>query len=265
VSTGVPDDIIFRLSPRGGPPPEAEILFHAQRAQEYGHTWVGLRRERNADRIHYGRSRLYLITSQAHRRKRILRGIVREVTATRPDDDLVGDIYHGHDFQAWWRIDNVECLTKEFDALGLRMANGKAYDMRWLSIRQPFNYLSQDSDWPAEVNDLADAVLDEEVSDVHGDIVAPLLTTEEPVLGAFQVSNEFAPAGDATIHAVDWSGAGRSTAINPKIRYARWDFTNGTSKVTVWPRTLSRSDILEMIGANRGLWILDSPSAYLPS
>jgi hypothetical protein len=59
----MPEDIIFRLSPGGGPPPEAELLFHAQRALEYGYKWVGLRRSMNAARIECGRSRLYLITS----------------------------------------------------------------------------------------------------------------------------------------------------------------------------------------------------------
>src|SRR6185436_21088310 len=96
----------------------AEILFHAQRAQEYGHTWVGLRRDRNADRIYYGSSRLYLITSRAERRKIVLRGIVREVTGTRPDDEMADDIYRGHDFQAWWRVSDVECFTTDFDEIG---------------------------------------------------------------------------------------------------------------------------------------------------
>jgi len=49
----MPDDVIFRLSPGGGPPPEAELLFHAQRAREYGHIWVGLRPQGNAECVRH--------------------------------------------------------------------------------------------------------------------------------------------------------------------------------------------------------------------
>ena len=100
-ATRMPDDVVFRLSPRGGPPPEAEILFHAQRAREYGYTWVGLRRPRNSERIRYGTSRVYLIATEARPRKTVLRGVVRDVRNTRPNDELLGDIYRHHDFPAW--------------------------------------------------------------------------------------------------------------------------------------------------------------------
>src|ERR1019366_9225750 len=130
----MPTDVIFRLAPHGGPPPEVEILFHAQRSQEYGHTWVGLRRPKANERLNgniiYGTSRVYLITSEAQHRKTVLRGIVREVTRIRPDDELLGDIYGSHHFPSWWRIDSVECVVvPDFDALGLRKSiDGTPYD-----------------------------------------------------------------------------------------------------------------------------------------
>ncbi len=80
----IPEDVIFRLSPRGGPPPEAELLFHAQRAQEYGHTWVGLRRPRNPERVRCGTSRIYLITSEARPRKIVLRCRMRNNRLRHP-------------------------------------------------------------------------------------------------------------------------------------------------------------------------------------
>jgi hypothetical protein len=259
VNRSVPNDIIFRLSPRGGPPPETEILFHAQRAQEDGDTWVGLRRDRNANRIHCGISRLYLITSQVQHRKLVLRGIVRDVISTRPKDQRVNDIYHGYEFEAWWRISDVEGLTTEFDGLGLHMTDGKPYDSRWLSRRQSFNYLSPTNTWPSDAQDSTAAMLEEKAGELCDDLVAPILTEKAQFRGFSQPSNVLARPTNGTIHAVDWSGAGASLSLNPKIRYARWDFTNRASKVAVWSNALSRNDILRMIPENRGLWILDFP------
>jgi hypothetical protein len=67
----------------------------------------------------------------------------------------------------------------------------------------------------------------------------------------------------AAVHAVDWSGGGDFAAVNPKIRYARWDFTAAGSTVTVLPPTLSRSDILRMIRTMPGIWMLDFPFGLL--
>jgi uncharacterized protein DUF429 len=255
----MPDDVVFRLSPRGGPPPEAEIVFHAQRSQEYGHTWVGLRRPRNAERIHYGMSRVYLITSAARSRKTVLRGIVREVRGTRPNDELLGDIYRDHDFPTWWWLDSVECLTIEFDTLRLRMTDGRPYDTRGLSIRQPFNYLAQESAWPPDAPDSADVGMLDEVTDVVSDLVAPPLTKEEPELVVFRARTTGPAPRGTTIHAVDWSGGGEFTAPNAKIRYVRWDFATAGSSIKVLDPTVSRRDILRMIRAEPGLWIVDFP------
>ena len=89
----------------------------------------------NAARIECGRSWLYLITSAAEPKKTVLRGIVREASTCRPDDELLRDFYRDHDLPAWWRIDHVECVTVDFNALGLRMTDGRLYDTSWLSLR----------------------------------------------------------------------------------------------------------------------------------
>jgi hypothetical protein len=260
------EDIIFRLSPGGGPPPEAELLFHAQRAREYGYTWVGLRRSMNAARIECGRSRLYLITSAAEPKKTVLRGIVREASNRRPDDDLLRDFYRDHDLPAWWRIDHVESMTVDFDALGLRMTDGRPYDTSWLSLRQPVNYLQPRPDWPAQAADAADAgVLREErpirAEDVRiaeeFEIVAPPLTRADPAVTGLEPPSGQSPLDVPALHAVDWSGGGSFAAPNAKIRYARWDLRTG--RVTVMPATLSRKLILEMIRTRPGLWMLDFP------
>ena len=258
------NDVIFRLSRAGGPPPEAEILFHAQRAQQYGHTWVGLRRPRsgqqlNRKRIKYGTSRAYLITSEARSRKTVLRGTVREVTNTRPDDELLGDIYRGHDFPAWWRLDSVECVAADFDALGLVKIDGSRYDRAWLGRRQAVNYLMPDSAWPADAPEAADVVDLVETSESIGDLVAPKLTREEPLFVLPDPLTTVSTVPGTTIHAVDWSGGGDFQAANGKIRYARWELTTAASTVTVLPATLARSDILRMIRTMPGLWTVDFP------
>ena len=48
-------------------------------------------------------------------------------------------------------------MNVDFDALGLRMTDGRPYDTRWLNLRQPVNYLHPRSNWPAEAADEADA------------------------------------------------------------------------------------------------------------
>jgi hypothetical protein len=262
----MPEDIIFRLSPGGGPPPEAELLFHAQRAREYGYTWVGLRRSMNAARIECGKSRLYLITSAAEPKKTVLRGIVREASNRRPDDELLRDFYRDHDLPTWWRIDHVECVTVDFDALGLRMTDGRPYDTTWLSIRQPVNYLQPSPDWPAEAADAADAgVLREEQSMRTGDVriaeefefVAPPVTRADPAVAGLEPPSSQTPLDAPALHAVDWSGGGGFAAPNTKLRYARWDLRTG--HVTLMPPPLSRKLILEMIRTRPGLWVLDFP------
>ncbi len=262
----MPEDIIFRLSPGGGPPPEAELLFHAQRAREYGYTWVGLRRSMNAARIERGRSRLYLITSAAEPRKIVLRGIVREASDRRPDDELLRDFYRDHHFPAWWRIDHVECMTVDFDALGLRMTDGRRYDAKWLRLRQPVNYLQPTPDWPAEATDAGDAGVLREQRPLHIgavriatelDLVAPSLTRADPTVTGLDPPPSHTPLEVQTLHAVDWSGGGDFDAANSKLRYARWDLRN--DRVTVMPPTLSRKSILEMIRTRSGLWVLDFP------
>jgi hypothetical protein len=149
-------------------------------------------------------------------------------------------------------------LPVKFDALCLRMTNDTPYDTRWLRIRQPFNYLRQQSAWPSDAPDSADVGTLEEVGDVS-DLVAPALTTPEPEFNRLGAAATALPPSDATIHAVDWSGAGGPAARNAKIRYARWDFGNNSSSVTVLPATLSRNDILRMIRSEPGFWILDFP------
>lgn len=178
------DDVLFRLSPGDGPPPEAEILFHAQRAREFGYTRVGLRRGRNADRVRLGESRLFLITSEVCRRKTVLCGVVREVCDARPGDDLLDDLYRGHDFPAWWRVDDVECVVADFDSLNLRKADGTPYDTAWLGKRQPFNYLPQACAWPAGAADAAERGELAESAGAADDLVAPPLTAEDAVLTA---------------------------------------------------------------------------------
>lgn len=254
----MPDDVIFRLSPAGGPPPEAEILFHAQRAQQYGHTWVGLPRRRQ-NNISYGTSRAYLITSEARRQKTVLRGIVRDVTSTKPDDELLDDIYVGHEFSWWWCLDSVECVATDFDALGLRKTDDTPYDTAWMSKRQPMNYLKSVSDWPTDVVDAADVANQVEAPGIATDLVAPPLTKEEQEFAIPNLPTTGPLASGTTVHAVDWSGGGDFDVANEKIRYARWEFTAAGSIVTVLPATLSRSDILQMIRAMPGFWILDFP------
>lgn len=261
----MPGDVIFRLSPGGGPPPEVEIIFHAQRAQEYGHTWIGLHRPKTNQQlnkeINYGASHVYIITSEARHRKTVLRGIVREVTHVRPDDEFLGDIYRGHDFQSWWRIDSVECVVvPDFDALKLRKSIDNApYDTAWLSKRQSFNYLKQGNAWPANAIhafDTADLV--EEYNGIS-EIVAPQITKEHPVFIAPKPLSSVSTPPGSVVHAVDWSGGGEFATVNPKIRYARWDFTSTGSTVSVLPATLSRREILRMIREMPGIWILDFP------
>ncbi|MBY0397994.1 MAG: hypothetical protein K2X91_16215, partial [Thermoleophilia bacterium] len=203
-----------------------------------------------------GQSRLYLITSEARRRKTVLRGIVREVRETRPDDELLGDPYRDHAFPAWWRIDETECVAvPDFDALALRMTDGKPYDTAWLSVRQPFNYLRQACAWPdaADATDTCDLG---ETTAASAALVAPLMLPQEPVFPSHAAA---APPARMTIHAVDWSGGGEFGSANAKIRYARWETGPTGSAVAVLPPALSRGDILRMARATPGLWVFDFP------
>lgn len=251
-------DIIFRLSRKGGPPPEAEILFHAQRAQEYGVTWVGLGYAPARKKIVFHESRLYLISSTAISRKTVLRGIIRDARSAKPSDPAVNDFYAGHDFDWWWEIGDVECATVDFNGLELvGESNGLPYDVAWLSKRQNRNYLLPKCAWPADASISTDSATAEEGTPVDDNIAAPALL--EPIDGppAPTAATEVAPG--TVIHAVDWSGGGESAAANPKIRYASWTFTNEGSRVSIEPPTLSRAAIVKMITSRPGLWILDFP------
>ncbi len=258
----MPDDVVFQLSSNGkGPPPEDEILFHNQTAEEYGYTWVGLPRAANQNRIELGVSHAYLMAPERKASRLILRGVVTDVSNQKPNDKLLADFYRGHAFDWWWRLTTVECIDSNLDALCLRKAeDGDAYNTAFLTRRfQPMVYVHDDVNWPSDRVGDVDPGKRTTILNISDDFAAPQTAEVRQAIFSTDLFKATLAADRTTIHAVDWSGGSEFEDANEKIRYARWD----SAGVTVEPPNLSRSKILEMVLSTPGLWLIDFPLGCL--